>query len=46
MSRSIGDNLAKTVGVTCVPDVMRFTLQLNPQFLMLASDGIWDYLTK
>jgi serine/threonine protein phosphatase PrpC len=46
MSRSIGDNLAKAVGVICVPDVMRFSLQLSPQFLMLASDGVWDYLSK
>ncbi|POM59999.1 Protein phosphatase 2C, partial [Phytophthora palmivora] len=54
MSRSFGDSVAKTVGVTAEPDVtivekLNFSDKRNgerpPAFAVLASDGIWEFMT-
>jgi serine/threonine protein phosphatase PrpC len=44
MSRSIGDNLATSVGVTWEPEVFEFTLEKNDKFMIIASDGVWEFL--
>ena len=43
MTRSIGDLVAGSVGVTCEPEIQVFN-GLTPQdkCLVIASDGIWD----
>ncbi|CAJ1362935.1 unnamed protein product [Effrenium voratum] len=44
-SRSLGDLLAKEVGVTAVPDVAVVEVKLaRKPFILLASDGIWEFL--
>ncbi|CAM9280952.1 unnamed protein product, partial [Scytosiphon promiscuus] len=46
MSRSIGDKMAHSVGVTYEPDITE--IDLNPRLdvmLVLASDGVWDVLS-
>ncbi|OWZ19354.1 Protein phosphatase 2C [Phytophthora megakarya] len=55
MSRSFGDSVAKTVGVTAEPDVtivekLKFSTDKKngerpPAFAVLASDGIWEFMT-
>ncbi|KAF4039029.1 Protein phosphatase 2C [Phytophthora infestans] len=56
MSRSFGDSVAKTVGVTAEPDVtaveeLKFSSadkkngEKPPAFAVLASDGIWEFMT-
>ncbi|KAG7387808.1 hypothetical protein PHYBOEH_008141 [Phytophthora boehmeriae] len=55
MSRSFGDSVAKTVGVTAEPDVLtveKFDFSTSGKkgerptaFAVLASDGIWEFMT-
>jgi serine/threonine protein phosphatase PrpC len=43
MSRSLGDSVAKYIGVTAVPDAV--TYEIDPEndlFIVIGSDGIWD----
>lgn len=44
MSRSIGDNMAASVGVTCEPEIFEMQICSDDKFLILASDGIWEFL--
>jgi serine/threonine protein phosphatase PrpC len=45
MSRSIGDNVAKKVGVISTPVYHKFTLYPeSDQFIVMGSDGIWDVM--
>ena len=38
MTRSMGDGVAHSVGVTAEPETMQFTLGLNDKFLVIAKD--------
>lgn len=44
MTRSLGDLVAKTVGVTAEPELRQFSnLQSRTdKILIIASDGVWD----
>lgn len=44
MSRSLGDNLAHTVGVSAEPEIQKFEFNGNEKFILLASDGIWEFI--
>ena len=44
MSRSIGDLVAHQLGVIATPDVVAHDLERGDEFIVLASDGIWDQL--
>ncbi|OMJ71989.1 hypothetical protein SteCoe_29665 [Stentor coeruleus] len=44
MSRSIGDRIAKRVGVIAKPVCHDFKLYEADQFIVIASDGIWDVM--
>mmetsp|Transcript_28877 Transcript_28877/g.51461 ORF Transcript_28877/g.51461 Transcript_28877/m.51461 type:complete len:483 (+) Transcript_28877:1647-3095(+) len=44
MSRSIGDSVAHSVGVSAVPIVETFPLDPNDRFIIIASDGVWDVM--
>ena len=46
MTRSMGDGVAHSVGVTAEPETMQFTLGLNDKFLVIASDGVWEFLSN
>lgn len=46
MSRSIGDEVAKTVGVTAEPDIVAHTMTRDEKFLILASDGVWEFISS
>jgi len=46
MSRSFGDKLFNSVGVICKPDVFTFRHKLIDKFIVIASDGLWMYLTN
>ena len=46
MSRSIGDLVAHSVGVSAEPEIT--TRRLNPEedsILLLASDGLWEFMS-
>ncbi|CAK67434.1 unnamed protein product (macronuclear) [Paramecium tetraurelia] len=46
MTRSMGDKIGAQAGVSSVPEVFQFTLQHNDKFLIIASDGVWEYLSN
>lgn len=46
MSRALGDALAHRVGVSAVPDVSTHELGPTDRFLILASDGVWEFITN
>ena len=45
MSRSLGDRLASTVGVTSEPEIFELELTIEDKFIILASDGIWEFIS-
>ena len=46
MSRSFGDFVSKEIGVSCHPDIFRFELTEYDKFLIVASDGVWEYMSN
>ena len=46
MSRSFGDGLASEVGVSAIPDCREVELTKDDKIIVLASDGIWEFLTN
>lgn len=46
MSRAFGDFLLKDHGVIAIPDISYRTLTSSDQFIVLASDGVWDVLSN
>ena len=46
MSRSLGDGVAASVGVICTPEILEFNLTADDKFLVLGSDGVFEFLTN
>ena len=46
MSRSIGDAIAKTLGVIAEPGIIEYNLNEKIKFIVLGSDGIWEFLSN
>ena len=46
MSRSIGDTMAKGLGVTAEPEINIINRKINQNIkaIVLASDGLWDVI--
>ena len=44
MSRSIGDSIAHNIGVISEPEILRLNNNGNEKFIVIASDGIWEYI--
>ena len=44
MSRSIGDKIAHSIGVINEPEILEFNLDENSKYIILGSDGIWQFL--
>lgn len=44
VTRAFGDFSLKKTGVTCDPDVRRISLTLEHKYLIVASDGLWDFV--
>ena len=44
MSRSIGDSIAHNIGVISEPEILRLNYNGNEKFIVIASDGIWEYI--
>lgn len=45
MSRSIGDGVAASVGVTSEPVVTSHTVEGDDLFIIWASDGVWEFIS-
>ena len=46
MSRSFGDEIASSVGVFSEPEVKIFPFNEEDKFIVIASDGLWEYVTN
>ena len=46
MSRSFGDDVAHTVGVISQPEIFEYNLVNEDKFILLASDGIWEFISS
>jgi len=46
MSRSFGDGVAHSVGVIAEPEIIEYSLLHEDKFIILASDGIWEFITS
>lgn len=44
MSRSLGDFVSKSVGCSCIPEIIEERISSTSQFLVVASDGVWEFL--
>ena len=45
-TRSIGDSLAESLGVYATPEVLTLELDSSHEFIVLASDGVWEFITS
>ena len=45
-TRSIGDFLGKKVGMSSTPQIQKLSLKESDQFVVIATDGIWEVLTS
>ena len=46
MSRSFGDEVAASVGTISEPEIKSFELTLDDKFIIIASDGIWEFISS
>ena len=46
MTRSFGDYVASQVGVIAVPEILEFNLQIGDKFVIIASDGVWEFISN
>ncbi len=46
MSRSMGDRVAHSVGVSCEAEVTELDLKQNDKVIVIASDGVWEFLSN
>ena len=44
MSRSMGDNVSKAIGVTHEPEIIQLQLEQRDKFVVIASDGVWEFI--
>ena len=46
MARSIGDYAVKEVGVIPEPDIVEHVIRDVDKFMILASDGVWEFISS
>ena len=46
MSRSFGDEVAHSVGVSSLPEIKEYEFLKEDKFIVLASDGIWEFISN
>ncbi|CAD8050429.1 unnamed protein product [Paramecium primaurelia] len=46
MTRSMGDKLGAQAGVISIPEILEYTITPQDQFIIVASDGVWEYLSN
>ena len=44
VTRAFGDTALKHHGLISKPDIKRIPLRLHHRYVVLASDGLWDYV--
>ena len=46
MTRSLGDKVGAKIGVCCTPEVTKFEIKEEDKVIVLASDGLWEYISN
>lgn len=46
ISRSLGDKIAELIGVISEPDILEFDIDDNCKYILMGSDGLFDYLSN
>ena len=46
MTRSLGDKVGAKIGVCCTPEVTKFEIKDEDKVIVLASDGLWEYISN
>lgn len=46
MTRSMGDKVGAQAGVIAEPELIDFTITPEDKFIVIASDGVWEYLSN
>ncbi|CAD8105759.1 unnamed protein product [Paramecium sonneborni] len=46
MTRSLGDKVGAQAGVIAEPEIKQFTISGQDQFIVIASDGVWEYMSN
>ena len=46
MSRSFGDGVAHSAGVISEPEITEYSFLHEDKFIILASDGIWEFISS
>lgn len=46
MSRSLGDFVSKSIGCSYLPEIVEHKLTNLSKFLVIASDGVWEFLSN
>ena len=46
MSRSLGDKIAHSVGVSSMPEVLELMLSPDDKIIVIASDGVWEFISN
>jgi serine/threonine protein phosphatase PrpC len=46
MSRSIGDEISHTVGVSSIPEMKVHVITSSDKYMVMASDGVWEFLSN
>ena len=46
ISRSLGDKIAELIGVISDPDIVEFDIDKNCKYIIMGSDGLFDYLSN
>ena len=44
MTRSFGDQIAASVGILAEPEISEWKFTNEDKFLILASDGVWEFI--
>ena len=46
MTRSFGDRVAAIAGTICVPEIKEYAFHEGDKFVILASDGVWEFFSS
>lgn len=46
MTRSLGDKAGREIGVIADPDIYEIILKEDDRFIIIASDGVWEFLSN
>jgi serine/threonine protein phosphatase PrpC len=46
MTRSFGDSIGAEAGVICVPEIKEFDLKAEDKYIIIGSDGVWEFISN